>query len=133
RPLIRNRKQDQKSSSLIRRAFHLDGAAVAADYAPHGGKSQAAADKLGREERIEYLRAGLGVHASSAIAHLDENVSPGSDPGIAVGRHPLDPGANANLAGFRVNGLDGIRYQVHHDLLHLTTVTPNRRQLRRKI
>ena len=67
---------------LERRAAAVAGAqpqaaAVRAHDAEHRGEAEAVAVLLRREERLEYVAAGLVVHARAVVADLDQHVRAG--------------------------------------------------------
>ena len=85
------------------------------------------ADALGREERLEEVGLGLGVHPHSRVAHGEKHVRAGVDVGLLAG---------IRLVQLDVRGLDGeppsLRHgvprvdgQVQDDLLELPRVGPD--------
>ena len=106
-----------------------------------GRQPESAARRLGREERIEDARQGLGVHAHAVVSHFQPDVVAGgeaehaglvcrgglADPqGSRAGRHP-----DATFAG--ADGVRGVGQQVHHHLPQLRRIAGHHRQVPREV
>src|SRR6185437_15666970 len=120
------RQVDAHDRALTLLAVGEDEATGLLDDAVDGGKSKsrAAADLLGREERLEDLLHHVGAHAGAGIAHFDQDIFAGGDmllAELARGRLIDIGGADKELAAIR-HGVARIDGEVPDNLLELMQV-----------
>ena len=90
-PVLRQEHPDGRSAAG--RALDRDRAAALADDSVDRGEAEsgALADGLGREERVERVGRGLGVHARAGVADAQDDVGPRLDlERLRVGGGQLD-------------------------------------------
>src|SRR5437870_644735 len=89
-------------------------------------QTQAPAEELGREERIEDARSRPGIHAAPGICHADADVIPASYPirgeEVEPDRllvHVPDSGPDRHRTRVFADRLRAVQYQVHEELTQL--------------
>ena len=107
---------------------------MAAHDAEDGGHAQAAPRELGREERIEDLLDGLGVHAAARVGHFEIGVDTFGQRFVQAGPQDLidiveicavtvhRAGRQGDDAALVADGFRGVGDQVHDDLADLRHV-----------
>src|SRR5215210_5202192 len=131
RRLSCDRQQHREGGALVGLAPHTDGAMMAADDAESSGEAEPTAQELGGEKRLEDSISGLFVHALPGIDDVDAQVVARGN-GESLGANPLPPlgevlrpDTQSQGAGSVSDGLSPIDYQIHHQLLELSTVPLN--------
>jgi hypothetical protein len=115
---------DAEEAAAAEFALGRDCAAVVADDAVADRQAQAGPlpDRLGREERLEDVWQVLGTDAAAVVLDLNQDiVGRTSHPSFLLGAD-LDEAASGA-------GLNGVEHDVEKDLVELSRVTGDRRQL----
>ena len=132
------RHVDTKRRADARRRVHLDASAARLDEVPHGGQAEtgAAADLLGREERLEDPLEHVARHAHAAVGDA-EPLATGESATVCRGEwvdtHG-DPGLGRRIAfQLVVERIAGVHQEVEDDLMQVGRVLEQGRQLRRRL